>query len=63
MGRKLLAWLGTRRRTAEVRRVADLAATATPPPGSAEEAERARRARKARLLSGILEASKRGGEL
>jgi hypothetical protein len=61
MARGLLAWLGTRRRTAEGRRVAELASTATPPPISAEAAERARREKKARLLAGLLEAAKRGG--
>ncbi len=60
MGRRLFAWLGTRGRTAEERRVADLAATATPPPVSADDAERALRAKKARLLSGLLQAAKRG---
>ncbi len=61
MGRRLFAWLGTRRRTEEERRVADLAASATPQPMSVDEAERARKAKRARLLAGLLEAAKRGG--
>ena len=62
MGCTLLAWLGLRRRADEARRVAELAASATPVPRAPPEAERARREKKARLLAGILEASRRRGD-
>jgi len=61
MARRLLTWLGKRRREDEERRVSELAATATPVPRAADEAERIRREKKARLLAGVLQASKRGG--
>ncbi len=63
MARKLFTWIDAGRRSDEERRVAELAATATPPPRAWWRPGRAVKAKKARLLAGILEAAKRGTSL